>query len=230
MKLSELNIGQQIVIQISWGEQKIEFFSKVLEVSDMSILITPYLHNNSPLELNIESANNVICNVYATSKQNNQRRSWRNVELQTVKTEDGRVVYCITTSVFNHVSAHDDRRKHERVMVNKEAQIYDAETGDRIDIIINDVSDIGISFIAKEIISANLNPIVIQFQDVANDKNFNMRVECKVVRKHKIDDGFFYGCRITTENKDFQLYSFILRLMNNRKYKTSGIGEKETGN
>lgn len=224
MKLSELIVGQQIVIQILWGEQKIEFFSKVLEVSDMSVLVTPYLHNDSPLELNIDAANNVICNIFVTSQQNNQRRSWRNVELQTIK-EDGKVSYCITTNGFNHVSSHDDRRKHERVSVYKDAQICDTNTGERTDILINDISDIGISFTAKEAISVQMNQIVILFQDVANDKNFNMRVECKVVRKHNTDDGVFYGCRIINENKDFLLYSFILRLMNNRKYKTGMIDD-----
>lgn len=215
MKLSELSIGQQIVIQIIWGEQKIEFFSSVLGISEMSVLVTPYIHNNSPLKLNIDTAHNVICNVFAKSTKSNHRRSWRNVELQTVEA-DGKVAYCIKTSGFNHVSSHDDRRKHERIVVQRDAIIKDSVTGNDINIVVNDISDIGISFIADEANDIKMDSIIIIFQDVVNDRNYNMKVECKPIRKHKVDGGEFYGCKIVNENKDFLIYSFILRLMNSR--------------
>ena len=216
MKLSELFIGQQVTVQVAWGEREIEFLSTVVEKSDLRACVTPYYHNDSPLELNIETNSKVVCNVYCDSLENKKRRSWKNVELHTI-TKDGKVVYEITTSSYNSVSAYDDRREHDRVEVNKPGQVLDVKSGEYHDIDIFDVSDVGISFYADKTFNPTSNQMVIVFEDSIKDRKFKMRVDCAFVRTRNGEETNFWGCRTTGENKDFILYCFLLRIMSKAK-------------
>lgn len=216
MKISDLVIGQRVVIQILWGEQKIEFFSDVLDVASAGAFVSPYMHNDSPLELNIDNESKVCCTIYANTRDNNQRRSWKNVELQTIE-RDGEKVYFIKTSGYNHVSKHDDRRQHERINIHKSGKVYDPDTNKYTEIRINDISDIGISFYVAPSFQPESQQLVITFNDSINDKNFDMKVNCTTVRNQKDKGMVLWGCRITGENKDFLLYGFLTRLAKKNK-------------
>lgn len=215
MKLSDLVVGQQVVVQVVWGEQKIEFFSYVKDKSDMNAIVTPYLHNNGPLELNIEPNSKVDCNVFAYSSETNQRRAWKNVELHTIN-KNGEMVYSITTNHYNHISTHGDRRKHDRVQINKEAKVCAQNGVQQHDITIYDISDIGISFYSDFEFEPDSSSVTIFFNDTLNNREFKMKVDCKIVRSHRASDGLFWGCRIAGENRDFLVYSLLSRLLNKK--------------
>lgn len=218
MKLSGLNIGQEIIVQMIWGEQRIEFFSYIIEANDMSIVVTPYLHNNSPLELNIDNKGKVICNIFADSPEDKQRISWRNVELKTLHKNDG-IVYQISTSSFNQMSAQDDRRGHERMEVNKRGKVVDPKSALFSEVVIRDVSDIGISFVVPKEFEFSSHQAIVVFDDTINEKSFSMRIECTLVRSKETEEGIFWGCKLAVENKDYLLYCFMQRLINKTKLK-----------
>ena len=75
MKLADLLLNQSLVVQIVWGEQKIEFPSNVVEIQDEMAYITPYLHNGSALQLSITEGAGVVCNVFTDSTVTGQRIS-----------------------------------------------------------------------------------------------------------------------------------------------------------
>jgi len=85
MNLSGLVVGQQLIVQVIWGERKIEFYSYVVAPTPNGLYITPYMHNNSPLDLKIDTSGKVQCNVFAASPEDGHRISWESVELHTVK-------------------------------------------------------------------------------------------------------------------------------------------------
>lgn len=216
MKLTELYVGQRTVVQLVWGEKKIEFFSNVLNTTDKGVYVTAYMHQGAPLELNVDSDSKVECTLFAHSSEHNHRRSWKNVELSTVS-YNGTKAYYITTSAFNHYSKHDDRRKHDRVIIHKNGQVYDAVSKQDIAIMVHDISDIGISFYAPPSFNPSANQITVTFEDVVNNRLLKVKVECIPVRTHKVNGQAFWGCRIANENKDFLLYGFLVRLVNKRK-------------
>lgn len=211
MKLTELLIKQKVAIQLQWGEQKIEFTSEVIAKDDDAVYVTPYLHNGSELELNVTPYKGVICSLFADSTSGKQRVSWKNVEMKTVN-RNNRILYCIKTYGFNAMARPDDRRLHERVIVNVNGQVFDELKDIGVGIIVRDISDIGISFYAPESYVPQSQQLVVTFSDSIGDKMFDVKVDCSITRMHNEEGHIVVGCKIVGENKDYKLYGFLKRL------------------
>lgn len=223
MKLVELLTNQRLTIQLLWGEQKIEFFSSVIESADSEVYVTPYLHNGSELELNVTFGKGVVCNIFTNNPSNKQRISWKNVELTTVN-RNGKVMYCIKTNGYNHIAKHDDRRKHDRLVITTNAQVYTGKSDEGVNIVVHDISDIGISFYAPNSFSPTEHQMTITFLDSVGDREFNVKVECAIARMAHKAGNRFVGCKILKENKDYQIYSFMKRLGDKNKSMTPNDG------
>lgn len=217
MKLSELLIKQRLIIQLLWGEQKIEFSSEVIETDGAVVYVSPYLHNGSELEINVKQGKDVVCNIYTDNPNNKQRISWKNVELTTV-IRNAQKVYCLKTSAFNQVASRDDRRLHERIIIQVKAHVFDGNTEEGTEIIVHDISDIGISFYAPANFAPKSQQLVIKFTDTIDEKEFNVKVDCIVSRMNNKAGNLFAGCKIVGEpNRDYQLYGFMKRLKEKNK-------------
>ncbi len=216
MKLTELPVNQRMTIQLLWGEQKIEFFSNVIEKDDSVVFVSPYFHNGSVLELNVTPDKNVVCNLFTNNPSTKQRVSWKGVELTTV-TRNDKTVYCIKTNGYNHVAKHDDRRKHDRVVISARAQVFDGQQDECTDVVVYDISDIGLSFYAPNSFSSSGNQLTVVFSDTIGEKKFDIKVQCAIARMTNKLGNRFVGCRIVNENKDYQLYGFMKRLGDKNK-------------
>lgn len=217
MKLSELLENQRITIQLLWGEQKIEFFSNVIEKDESAVYVSPYLHNGSELELNVIQGKGVICNLFTNNPSTKRRMSWRNIKLTTVLRNE-KTMYCLKTSGYNNIAKQDDRRTHERVIIQTKAKVYDGQSDEGVDIIVHDISDIGISFYAPKSFLPQDQKLTIRFSDAIDEKTFDVKLECAIARITNKAGNRFVGCRVTKENKDYLLYGFIKRLKDkNRK-------------
>ena len=210
MKLNELPLGYKIIVQINLGEQQIEFESVVIERDMEGVVISPYMHQGQAIKLNVDAGNGIICNIFADDPDNMQRISWKNVE---VKTKDGKTgpVYVVKTRGFNTFAKQDERRKNSRVMVRRNGHVTDSLSGVQTDVLIHDISDVGISFYAPKTFSPKSNKFLIEFTDAVEGKDFDIKVECNVARVQDKPGMDFYGCRVTT-NKDFILYGFMRRM------------------
>lgn len=215
MRLKELVVDQKIIVQINFGEQKMEFYADVLAVNDEGIDTTPYTYNDEVLELNIEAHHGTICNIFADNLSNGKRVSWKNVKIQTVDSENGKI-YHISTSTFNRISHEDDSRQHNRLIVRKNAHIY--EQGKLIDIIVHDISDSGISLYAPTSYKPSSSQITIVYADSVGERAFPLKIECQIVRTEKKAGVVFYGCKVVGENKDFLTYGFLKRLKKHHKH------------
>lgn len=218
MKLTDLVVNQELIIQLLWGEQKIEFVSYVLGHEGSALFVTPYLHNGSALELNVTRDKGVVCNLFADNLTNKQRVSWKNIELTTVK-RNKEITYCIKTFGFNIVAAPDDRRLNDRILVDVEGQAIDEDSGDVLDVLVHDISDVGVSFYAPDSFEPQSQQLVVKFTDYINEKEFNVSVEGTISRIANNGEKTIVGCRITDRNKDYQIYSFMRKLMEkNHRY------------
>lgn len=216
MKLSELLINQKLTIQLLWGEQMIEFSSNVIEKENSEVYVSPYFHNGSELELNVTTDKGVICNLFTNDPSTKHRISWKNVELTTV-TRDDKIMYCVRTNGYNNIAKDDDRRKHDRVVISANGKVFDGQSEEGVEIIVHDISDIGISFYAPNSFLPSEQQLTIVFSDTINEKEFNVRVECSITRMTNKAGNRFIGCRILEENKDYQIYGFMKRLGNKNK-------------
>lgn len=217
MKLSELLVGQRVVIQLLWGEKKIEFTSEVLGNDQTGAYVSAYLHGGSVLELDVNPSKGVICNIYADNTVTKQRVSWKGVSLSTVEgSADGRQ-YLITTNSFNYIANEDDRRSHGRLVIHKNAVVSEVNGGNSWDVIVHDISDIGISFYAPSTFVPQSYQFVAVFSDEIDNKEFNIRIECTITRTERRVGNTFVGCKILSANKDYLLYGFLMRLREKNK-------------
>lgn len=218
MKLVELLENQRLTIQLLWGEQKIEFFSNVIEKDDSSVYVSPYIHNGSELELNVVQDKGVMCNLFTDNPITKQRISWKNVELTTVVRNE-KTMYCLKTNGYNHIAKHDDRRKHDRVIVHVKGYISDGQKDEGIPIVIHDISDIGISFYVSNSYLPKEHQLIIKFTDTIGTKEFAVNVECSIARVMSKAGNQFIGCKIAKENRNYQLYCFMKHLNDKNKKK-----------
>lgn len=219
MKLTELYANQRVAIQLMWGEQKIEFFSTIIANDGTASYGTAYIHNGSPLNINVVPGNGISCNLFADDISTGHRVSWKNIELTTVE-RDGKPAYCFKTFGFNNNANHDDRRLHARTIIQVKGTAYEKNPDEGVDILVHDISDIGISFFAPKGFNPGSHQVTVAFMDRIDDRRFDVKVECTITRSVAKDDQLFVGCKIMGENKDYRLYGFIKRL----KAKTKGKG------
>lgn len=230
MRLVELVLKQEVIVQLTWGDQKIEFSSEVIDKVEDTVLVTPCLHNGSALELNVNGDKGVFCNVFANKPISNQRVSWKNVELSTIDRNNS-ICYCLKTRGFNNVANPDDRRIHERVIVDVDGQVFNEqanEGGTRITV--HDVSDIGLSFYVANGFAPKSNKVVVAFTDSVGARIFDILVECSVSRTNSDNGRVIVGCRVDGENRNYKIYSLIRRLAtkNNNKVVDMDKSEAET--
>ncbi len=216
MKLTELHRDQKIIVQLMWGEQKIEFPSEVIEREDDVVYVTPYIHNGSVLKLHVNGDKGIVCNLFTDDSSTGQRVSWRGVELTTAE-RNGRTVYGLKTFGFNNLSNLDDRRMHTRVPMQLMAQLYDGIQTEGIRIIIRDISDTGISFYAPESFEQKTAQVIVAFEDKIDEREFNIKVECAISRIERENGHILAGCRLVGENKNYQIYGLIKRLKSKGK-------------
>lgn len=228
MKLSELVFGQKAIVQMLWGEQKIEFDTEVLINDSTGVYIAPYKHKGGILELNVIPGRGVICNLFTDDYVTKQRISWKNIELQTVDKNNDKL-YLISTSGYNSVAENDDRRTHDRIMIRLNAKVKDPISQIITDVMVHDISDIGISFYAPNSFSPKASQLVVTFEDIVDGKNYNIKVECVMVRSVKKAGNILVGCKITGENKDYLIYSFIMRLRDKSRLKGMSPNNIDTG-
>lgn len=211
MKLNELVLTQKVILQIVWGEQKVEFTTEVVEVLDDGVYVSAALHDGKPLEFNISSDSRVMCHIFADDFKNNNRVSWKNVAVKTVTRADG-MAYLLTTNSYNSLANIDDRRKENRVKIQKKAKLYDGSASDPVDIMIFDISDAGLSFYAPVNYSPSSPRFTIMFNDSVADQDFAMKIECVTARTKSAVGMMLYGCEIVATNREYLLYGCLKRM------------------
>ena len=211
MKLTDLLLNQNVIIQFILGEQKIEFSSEVMLKADEVVYVSAYKHNGSELKLNITAGSGVICNVYANNLSTGQRISWRNIEL-TTEEKNNKILYCIKTYGFNNLASPDERRNNERTVIMVDGEVTDVQNGETENITIRDISGVGVAFYAPKSYSPQAQQVVVTFTDDIDGKIYNVKVECVISRMSVQDTNIIVGCKLVTENRDYQIYRFIKHL------------------
>ncbi len=217
MKLTELLVDQSTIIQLIWGEQKIEFYSMVMDKDENTLYMSPYIHQGKELDISItQETKGVVCNLFADDLTNGQRISWRNLELKTVK-RNNKTVYSLRAYSFNTESKHDDRRTHDRIIIQKKGIVHEVGTENEFEALIHDISDIGVSFYAPTSYKPSSQQVVISFKDIIDGEDFHVKVNCTIARVSARSGNQLVGCKTMGENKDYLLYAFLKRIKEKSK-------------
>lgn len=215
MKLKEMIGAKNSIVQLEWGQQIIEFHTKICEEYEDGVIVTSYMHDGSPLPLAIDMQSNVVCNLFADEPWDNKRVSWRNLNLSTIE-KKGETYYFLSTTDYNKLGTIDDRRTHERIVVHRKAIVKSESSEKGVNIIVQDISDNGISFYAPNSFVPPAEILKIEFTDYVEEKLFDIKVECKIVRTQPKAGNTFYGCEIFDANKNFLIYGYMKRIVNSK--------------
>lgn len=218
MKLTELLEKQKIIVQLVWDENKLEFFSEVIEKDDESIYITPCMNEGRELEINVTHDKAVICNIFTDDSANQQRISWRNVELLTAE-RSGRMLYRIKTHIYNNISNIEDRRGAERTVVSVDGEILDGR--DNVRIIVHDISDSGISIYVPKSFIPKSQQLKITFSDKVDDEAYDIEAVFSIARTEYMSDCALIGCRLIGEgNIKYRTYNHMKKIYQKHENKS----------
>ena len=210
MKLTELLGKQKIIVQLVWGENKLEFSSDVIEKDDEAIYVTPCMNEGRELEINVTRDKAVICNIFTDDSANQQRISWRNVELLTVE-RSGRMLYRIKTHTYNNISNIEDRRGAERTIVSVDGEISDGRNNVRI--IVHNISDNGIAIYVPKSFIPKSQQLKITFSDKVENETYDIEAVFSIARTEYMSDCALIGCRLMGEgNIKYRTYNYMKRI------------------
>lgn len=216
MKLQELPKEHSLIIQIEWGTRTIEFNTEVIDKDVDGIFVKPYIHQDGPLNLNIDISSGVIVNVYTDNPLTSERLGWKNVSIKTITRGNG-ICYHLSTNVFNSIASHEERRESERLLVRKTGRVYDALTDTYTDVMVHDVSDIGISFYAPASFDCRSPQPSLTFSDTIDGREYINTVTFSISRTKKNVGTVLYGCRILGDNRNFLIYGFMKKLVTKKE-------------
>jgi len=216
MKLNELSENQLITIQLLWGSLQFEMPTSVSSASNNGVYADIYYYDGR--ELKIVEDNTATCNVFTIDPKTKNRISWNNVYISTVE-KNGKSFYYIQNRSFDDTSSDSDRRNNSRIVFHKKGHVIDSAGKNEADIMIHDISDKGISFYAPMTFTPETKQLMITFSDVVEEKEFNLKISCRIKRTYNKAGNVFYGCSLLEENKLYSLYGFLLKLQKKKKDK-----------
>lgn len=226
MQFKDLAVDQKITIQIKWGDKTIGFDSVVLLKDDNGVYVSPYLHQDKPLEINVDMNSGIGCDVQAIDPSTGERVVWKGIDVKSREKTLG-FSYYLTTSVFKTTAISDERRQSTRMVIRKPGQLFDPGNNGSTDILIHDISDTGISFYAPINRMPTSGKLVIKFQDSLDGRVFDIMLNCSIARSVQKPGTMFYGCRINGDNRDFMIYGFMKRLKIKNEMSQNNKEDKE---
>lgn len=211
MRLQDIPNGQAVILQIEWGTQIIEFPLEIAEKDTGSIFLTPHIYQGTPLKINIDSSSGIRCNLFTVSQESNTRIGWKCISVNTLN-KSGNIVYHVTSNSFNSYSSLDERRESSRVLVHNNGKVYDVISDTYTDVIIHDVSDTGISFLAPNNFECKSPQPIVTLSDIIDGKEYIISVPVTLTRMQKKPGAVLYGCRVVGESRNFLIYGLLKKI------------------
>lgn len=213
MRLVDIFEHTDVVVQMAWEKNKLEFPSKVVMRDENGIYITPYFRENRPVPLHITMRDEVVCSVFADDPITGSRIAWKNLDLET-RDVGHRKLYYVNTSGFNSDSFEAERRVHERTLEEKRGFL--TIDNKQLPVVVHDISDNGLSFyISQETTVPLAGHFFIHFNDSVRQEYFELKIKCKVVRSREQDGNLIYGCKVLEPSRDYLLYVYLHRRIGN---------------
>lgn len=197
MKLNELQVGDNIIIQISFNDKRADFPSAVAKLEKDGILIEVVKVNDKVVGF---SGEGIVIDIYNVRAEK-PPMVWKRVACTTVSS-GGKTYYKIIASGEGYES---NRREAFRLFIGIAGVAQLGINRKAIDVIVKDVSETGFSFVSEQDMGEVINsPVRLVFEDMERSYSLMGLVVRKVIIAEK---KILYGCKLSVEN--FELVRYI---------------------
>lgn len=210
MVLQDLVKGDEITIEIVWGNSIYHLPSKVVVAWNKDIYIEPLTYNGHVIDLSRMMFRDMTYNIYAINKETDHRVKWNNIHIEPVVLKSGDTVYSLKTYEFARNSVLSERRVEDRTQINIPGIVYLNEG--MVPIRIRDISASGLSFTTTKGAEINNGLFQVEFTDSAKGDLYDILLHCRFVRRVEQGMEALVGCALTKQSKDLLFYIFNKRL------------------
>jgi len=211
MILQDLLIGTDIYLEIIHGERKFEIPSKIVGTDTNGVFIPTFSIGGNTIDFSTKEFSGITFNLYCIDKRYDNRYCWRAVSL-IIRKWQGADYYLVSSAGFGKIGTESDRRNNDRVILNLPGEAILPQNMDKIRGTVLNISNDGIAFCTTENFMEMGSHIQIHFQDEVGEHNFALNVDVRCVRKAPAEDGYFYGCGLMEQSKQWLTYVFLKKL------------------
>lgn len=208
MVLQDLAVGQTVYVELIWENQTYTLNASTVGKNDSGVLIVPHPNQEDTIMVIRRNVRKLNFSVYAIS-DNGGRVAWKNVKVYPMAYKE-RTYFACGTNLFHANAESSERRNDPRIILDVLGEV--AYDDGRIDCLIHDISDSGISFLVpSNVIFANTK-VYISYTDIINDNDFKISEAVRIVRN--VDQGteILYGCRFLNVSNDYLTYSYLKKM------------------
>lgn len=209
MLIEKLEPGSMVILEIASGDKRFEITSKVIGCDSNCVYVEFIKAGKELLQIDKNMLNSAVYNLYADDFDG-KRVGWKNVTIGLTD-YSGKKCFGIYTRSFNKNSTYADRRDNERIKVGDVICRVETSDGEDKDVLLNDISNNGISFTSSEDNFLNKR-LIIHFNDIVNSENYDLSIHCICVRRVVQEDTILFGCNIVDDEKKFLSYIFKKKL------------------
>ena len=190
MKLSEIASDSIINVLVSKEDSSISLTTTMAFYDEDILFVNPFMYEDNLVSFD---APDLAVEMMAV-RENEVPYYWKRVHIGVMKI-DGKLYHAIST---RHTGVRLNRRNSFRVFVGEEGSAFQPRFGDRLPIIVKDISATGIGFIVQGIDEDYFSPgDQVHINYIDKEERFGIDVVGRVVRHTPTEKGILYGCSFT---------------------------------
>lgn len=189
MSLEKIESGTAITLKVKRDSTVADFDTVLIEHVGNCLVCEPLLHENKIINFSIPG---VTHEVQIFDKSIGKLYAWRNIEVKAGYYKKKTLCHLI---YLNSIPVEINRRTNYRQFVGVEGTVFPFHK-QALHILIRDVSNNGVGFIASEKGELEVGADVrVVFKDC--DNRFNFALNCRIVRERELSrDTFEFGCKV----------------------------------
>lgn len=212
MILQDLPVGENVSLEIVWGDGHYTVSTQVVGKSEEGALLAPLQYEGEALQLKSNRYKNITFNMYSIDHETKTRVSWKNITIDTVTIYE-KCYYLVKISGFRQLAINSERRQKKRIPLKCSAMVYPQNGNGRIMVQMNDISDGGLSFILPKEAKVKLDGhMTVMFEDQIRGHHFSMAIDCAFVHRKSKDDTYIYGCSFGKIEKNVLAYVCLKKM------------------
>lgn len=218
MLLEELSKGDEVVLELIWGSLEYKIKTQVKGVDDKGILIPAFQYKGVVLDSSSKVFKELHFNLYGNDF-GGQRICWKSLKLNNRK-KNGEEYYHLSVDAFHRHGGADEHRGEKRISMEQfpaTIHIISSQDDASHEVVIKDISNKGIAFIADSELDIVRATIDLSFADSLRGHQFKLNGRYLCVRTVPMEDGkYLYGCSLMKGNNDLLTYIYLKRLISEK--------------
>ncbi|MBO4678286.1 MAG: PilZ domain-containing protein [Lachnospiraceae bacterium] len=207
MRLSEIAADSIINVLVSKEESSISLTSTMAFYDEDLLFVNPFMYEDNIVSFDVPDLTVEMMVV----RENEVPYYWKRVHVGVMKV-DGKLYHAISS---RHTGVRLNRRNSFRVFVGEEGSAFQARGGEKLPVLIKDISATGIGFIVHGMDEDYFSPgdhVHINYID--KEERFGIDVVGRVVRRFETEKGILYGCSFSN------VYPQINKYVNEKQIKS----------